>query len=98
MQEQSLPVEVEEVTDARELAAAAKLREQFDRNSAWLQRHISQIYAEHRGKCICVSGEEVFAADTVAEAVGLAVAAHPEDEGWFTRYIPIQKLTRIYAI
>ena len=98
MYEQSSTIEMEEVTDARELAAAAKLREQFDRNSAWLQRHISQVYGEYRGKCICISGEEVFAAETATEAVELARAAHPEDEGWFTRYIPIQKLTRIYAI
>jgi hypothetical protein len=98
MYEQSSPIEMEEVTDPRELAAAAKLREQFDRNSVWLQRHISQIYGKYRGKCICVSGEEVFAADTVAEAIELAEAAHPEDEGWFTRYIPKEKLARIYAL
>ena len=98
MHEPSLAIEMEEVTDARELDAAVRMREQFDRNSAWLQRHISQIYAKHRGKCICVSGEEVFAADTVAEAVKLATAAHPEDRGWFTRYIPKEKLARIYAL
>jgi hypothetical protein len=36
-------------------------------------------------RCICVSGEEVFAADTVAEAIKLATATHPDDKGWFTR-------------
>ena len=59
---------------------------------------ISQIYAKYRGKCICVSGEDAFAADTVAEAVKLATARRPDDKGWFTRYIPKEKLARIYAV
>ena len=91
-------IEMEEVTDARELAAAQKQRERFDRNSAWLQRNISEIYANHRGKCICIAGEEVFVADTATEATELAMVAHPEDDGWFTRYIPIEKVARIYAV
>jgi len=27
-----------------------------------------------------------------------ATAAHPDDEGWFTRYIPKEKVARIYAV
>ena len=97
--EKRLPaIEMEEVTDAGDLAAAKKQREQFDRNSEWLQRHISEIYASHRGRCICVAGEEIFAADTAAGAAESARAAHPEDEGWFTRYIPKEKVARIYVI
>ena len=91
-------IEMEEVTDATELAAAKRQREQFDRNSAWLQRRISEIYANHRGKCICVAGEELFIADTATEATALAMAVHPEDAGWFTRYIPKEKVARIYAV
>lgn len=91
-------IEMEDATGPAELAAARKQREQFDRNSAWLQGHISKIYANHRGKCICVAGEEVFVADTATEAAALATAAHPEDEGWFTRYIPKEKVARIYAV
>ncbi len=91
-------IEMEEVTDATELAVAKRQREQFDRNSAWLQRHISEIYENHRGRCICVAGEELFVADTATEATALAMAAHPEDAGWFTRYIPKEKVARIYAI
>lgn len=88
---------MEGVTDAAELALAKQQREQFDRNSAWLQDNISRVYAAHRGQCICVAGQEVFAADTAEEAITLATAAHPEDQGWFTRYLPNEKLARIYA-
>ena len=86
------------IRDAAELAAAKKQREQFDRNSAWLQRHISEIYASHRGKFVCVAGEEIFVADAATEATELALAAHPEDGGRFTRYIPKEKVARIYAV
>lgn len=92
------PIIMEDVTDPEELAAARKQREQFDRNSVWLDAHVSEVYAEHRGRCICVAGQELFAAETVEEAVALATAAHPEDEGWFTRYIPREKVPRIYAV
>ena len=88
---------MEEVTDAAELAEARALREQFDRNSAWLQAHASEVYSKHRGKCICVAGEEVFAADTASEALARATAAHPQDKGRFVHYIPREKVPRIYA-
>lgn len=35
-----------------------------------------------------VAGEEVFAGDTPEEAIALAAAAYPEDEGSFVQYIP----------
>jgi len=86
-----------EVTDAAERAKARRQREQFDRNSAWLQAHVSEIYAEHRGKCICIAGGQLFVADTAKEAIAQATAAHPDDEGWFRRYIPKEKAARIYC-
>ncbi|HEV8711216.1 MAG TPA: hypothetical protein VGX03_00090 [Candidatus Binatia bacterium] len=51
----------------------------------------------YRGKCICIAGEELFVADTPEEAIAQAAAAHPEDDGRFVRYIPREKLARIYA-
>jgi hypothetical protein len=98
MDNRSTAIEMEEVTDANELAKARQQREQFDRNSAWLQAHISEIYAKHRGKCICIAGQELFVGDTVQDAVTQATTAHPDDEGWFTRYIPKEKVARIYAV
>ena len=91
------PIVMEEVTDPEELAKARAQRERFDRNSAGLQAHIAEIYARYRGKCICIAGEELFVADTPEEALALATAAHPEDDGRFLRYIPREKLDRIYA-
>lgn len=98
MAEQQIPaVVMEEVTDPEELAKARVRRERFDRNSAWLQTHISEVYARYRGKCTCVAGEELFVADTSEEVLALATAAHTEDEGKFLRYIPQEKIARVYA-
>jgi hypothetical protein len=91
------PIVMEEVTDPEELAKARAQRQRFDRNSAWLQAHVAEIYTRYRGKCICIAGEELFVADTPKEALALATAAHPEDDGRFLRYIPREKLDRIYA-
>ena len=88
---------MEEVTDPEELTRARAQRERFDRNSAWLQAHTSEIYARYRGKCICIAGEELFVADTPKEALAQARTAYPEDDGFFLRYIPREKTTRIYA-
>ena len=89
---------MEQVTDPEALAKAGVQRERFDRNSAWLQAHISEVYSKHRGKFICVAGEGLFVADTVKEAIARATAAHPDDDGWFTWYIPKEKLPRVYAV
>jgi hypothetical protein len=88
---------VGEVTDPGENAAARARRERFDRNSAWLQGHVKGVYSRYRGKCVVIAGEELFAADTPEDAWALADAAHPEDDGSFIRYIPREKMARIYA-
>jgi hypothetical protein len=96
---QELPeITMEEVTDPIQLAQARRQREQFDRNSAWLQANIPLVYSQHRGKFICVAGEELFVGETVSEAIAQATKAHPEDEGWFTRYIPVKRMAGIYEI
>lgn len=92
-----IPLVMEEVTDPTELAQARAQRERFDRNSAWLQAHVAEVYRRHRGKCVCIAGEELFVGDTPEQAQALAYAAHPEDDGSFFRYIPREKLDRIYA-
>jgi hypothetical protein len=95
--EQRPTVVMEEVTDPEELAKARVQDERFERNSAWLQAHISEVYSQHRGKCICIAGEELFVADTPQEVIDLASAAHPEDNGKLLRYIPREKVARVYA-
>lgn len=93
-----LTFQVEEVVDPAVIAAARSQREQFDRNSAWLQANIAEVYRKHRGQHICIAGQEVFATDNVEDAIARATAAHPEDLGWFTRYVPLERLPRVYAI
>ena len=89
---------VSEVTDPVELGKARERRTRADRNSAWLQAHVPEIYAQHRGKCICVAGEELFVAATVQEVMALARAARPEDDWALLRYIPKEKRERIYHV
>jgi hypothetical protein len=88
---------VKEVTDPHELARAREQDERFDRNLAWFTRHAGEIYANCRGKCVCVAGEELFVADSPADAIALARARHPEDDAFLTRIIPLERVARIYA-
>jgi hypothetical protein len=92
------PLEMFEVTDPAELAAAAIRRTHFDRNSEWLQQHIQEVGVDdHRGKFYCIAGQEAFVGDSVEDVVARARAAHPADQGWFTGYVPREKVPRIYA-
>lgn len=90
------PITMTFVTDPEEIARANASRAQFDRNSAWLQARVPEIYNQHRGKCVCVAGEELFVADTPEEVMAKANAAHPDDDGVLFRYIPLRKTARIY--
>jgi len=90
------PIIMEEVTDPVELATAQAQRARFDRNIAWLKLHAAEVYS-HRGKCICIAGDELFVADTPLAALALGAAAHPDDDGSFVQYIPLEKVFRIYA-
>ena len=96
MANQQFPIVMEEVTDPEELAKARAQDERFERNSAWLQAHVQEVYTHYRGKCVVIAGEELFAADTPEEAWAMATAAHPEDDGSFIRYIPREKTAWIY--
>ncbi len=97
MTDKSCRVVLEETSNGAELAEAQARRVQFDRNSAWLQANAAEVYAKHRGKCICIAGEELFVADTASEALASATTAHPHDKGRFVHYIPKEKVPRIYA-
>jgi hypothetical protein len=88
---------MEEVTDPAELARAQLQKERFLRNWSWFEDHAASIYTAHRGRCICVAGQELFVGETPEEVLAQAAAAHPEDNGRFTRYVPREKIERIYA-
>ena len=97
MTAKQIPIVMEEVTDPVELQKAREQDERFERNWRWFEAHAAESYAKHRGKCICIAGEELFVADTPEEALAMAVSAHPNDDGRFTRLIPQEKIARIYA-
>ena len=90
-------ITMELVTDPVELAKARVQDARFELNWTWFTSHAAEIYSTHRGKCLCVAGQELFVADTPAEAIAKAKAAHPDDDGRFTRYIPKERTYRIYA-
>ena len=91
-------IEVFELTDPVELEQAHLQTAQFERNRKWLQEHFDEVYVPaNRGKIICIAGQEAFVGDTNEDVVTRALAAHPDDKGYFTRYIPRQKMTWIYA-
>jgi hypothetical protein len=91
------PIFIEEVTDPAELQKTRAQDERFERNWAWFEAHAAEIYAAHRGKCICIAGAALFVADTPAEALAMAIAVHPDDNGRFTRLIPHERIPRVSA-
>jgi hypothetical protein len=92
------PVVMEEMTDPVEIAQFRARQEMFDRNWEWFKTQIPDVYEKHRGKCYCVAGQELFVGDTPEIVMAKAKAAHPDDGGRFTGYIPRVKAYRIYAI
>jgi hypothetical protein len=92
------PIMMAEVTDPVALTEIEAQRQRFRRNSDWLQAHIAAVYPRHRGKCICVAGQELFVADSAEEVLALARAAHPDDDGLLLRYVPRERMERIRAI
>lgn len=88
---------VEEQLSPEELAAFHARHERHERNLAWLEVHGPEVYAQHRGRHICVAGGELFVADTAQEVLALAKAAHPEDDGRVLWYLSPIPGPRIYA-
>src|SRR5579871_4220030 len=84
-------ITVEVVTDPAELAKAREQDARFEKNWAWFTAHAEEIYRTHRGECLCVAGQELFAGQTPAEVLAKAVAAHPWDNGRFTWIIPLNR-------
>jgi hypothetical protein len=76
---------IEEVTDPAEIARHRTWHEKATRNSEWLETHWADVLPQAYGKFIAVAEQEAFIADTPEEAVALARAAHPDDEGLSVR-------------
>lgn len=89
------PIVMEEITDPEFIAGHRRRTAAWEKNLAWMNSHVDEVYTNHKGKCICVAGQELFVADTPQEARDLAKAAHPDDEGVYSRYIPKNNYPRI---
>lgn len=88
---------VEHVLDPQVRERMRARQEQFRRNLAWFEPRAAEFYAAHRGKHLCVAGEELFVADDARDVLARAKAAHPEDEGVIFLYVPREAMERIYA-
>lgn len=90
------PITIETESDPAIWAEAAARHQMFERNWAWLESNTAEVYSR-RGKFICIAGQGLFVGDSVEDVIRAATAAHPKDEGRFTRYIPLENIPRIYA-
>jgi hypothetical protein len=101
MKKNSLPNEPQavltEVSDPQEVARFHAVREQFQRNSDWLQAHWPELLPQARGRFLAVAGQQAFLGDSVEEVLALAQAAHPQDKGVLTQFVLPAGGPRIYA-
>jgi hypothetical protein len=96
MNANSVPIKMREETDAIENEKARARLARFDKNWDWLEANASEVY-RHRGKNICVAGQQLFVGDSAEQVIAQARAAHPEDDAPFFQYVPKERLPRIYA-
>ena len=74
------------------------LFEQARRNLLWFEEHALalDVFDLYRGRYIAVSNEELFVGESPEEVERLARNKHPDDLP-HVRYIPQEKVSRIYA-
>lgn len=89
-------IEVGIETDPAVCADIAARHERCQQNWRWLEANAERVYS-HRGKYICIAGQELFVAEVPEDALGDAEAAHPDDDGRFVLFIPKDTVPRIYA-
>jgi hypothetical protein len=88
----------EDSQSPEELTVSRARRETFSKNMNWALAHRAELNHDCRGKFVCVSGGELFVADTPREAHALARAAHPaEEHATFSTFIPSELRPKVYA-
>ena len=90
------PFIIEQVHDSSEVARSRSQDERARRNHVWLQSHWVDLLPQARGRFLAVAGQEAFLGDTPDEAWALAKAAHPDDDGAFSQYVPREGGPRVY--
>jgi hypothetical protein len=88
---------IEEVTDPVEVARFDAQDERARLNGDWLQAHWPELLPNARGKFLAVAGQEAFLAQSPKEALTLARAAHPQDDGVIVEYVRPERGPRLYA-
>jgi hypothetical protein len=91
------PLIIEEIDSPEVIARSQLQHERFRRNSEWLERHWGDLLPQAFGKHLAVAGQEAFLGDTVEEAVALAKAVHPDDDGMFVEYVLPPGGPRLYG-
>ena len=91
----SEPLIIEEGPMPPELAIAF---EKARRNRQWFSEHLREleVYERYRGRYVAAAGGELFVADTPEEIDRLVREKYPDDFA-HVRYIPLKKLSPIYA-
>ena len=80
------PAIVDVPTTPEERAANRAEHERFLRNVAWFNAHSAALYRDHRGKYVCVAGEELFVGEDPGIVFAEAAAKHPADRGAMFRW------------
>jgi hypothetical protein len=90
-------ITIEEITDPREIARVRAQDERQKRNGDWLQAHWDEVIPQARGRFLAVAAQEAHVAETPEEAWAWASTNHPEDDGAFVQYVPLEGAPRIYG-
>lgn len=86
---------ITEETDPVEISQARERAAKYDSNYSWLVANAKEVFS-HRGKYICIAGQELFVGDDIRQLLAQAHAAHPEDDAPLTQFIPKTRAARIY--
>jgi hypothetical protein len=91
------PTVVDDLTDPASIARCAAQHARGRQNADWLESHWGELLPGAYGKHVAVAGQEAFIAETASDAMALAAAAHPEDDGAFVQYVLPPGGPRLYG-
>jgi hypothetical protein len=88
---------LQKATDPIESARSRVSEEQERREMHWLAAHWPEILLQAYGKYVAVVEEQFFIADTAEQAIALAQAAHPDNDGILAQYVFPPGGARLYG-
>lgn len=78
-----------------ERTGAQELRSQIAINGSRWEQLADEIFRNHRGRFVCISGGQLYSADAPEEVLRMARSQHPDDNGRIIRFIPTEKKARV---